>query len=465
MSSVPIRAVDQQQVVGGHQRRRAQREPRPAAGRAHQREHPEDRDRPEHDARQPPGQRPVAEQLDRPGHHQLGQLGMLGVRVVAERGVGVVRSGRWGDPGDHARGVDVVGLVEHQHVVGRPCRTGPGTASQQATRAPNDSTDTTASSTSGSERRRAAREQRVDIGRATVHIDCGRVEFEKWHALGNDYVIVEAAALPFELTADADPGDLRARTPASARDGILLLSEPDAPGSVARLRIFNPDGSEAELSGNGAREAVLYLRRRGWTDADAFAIQTAAGEIRPRITSDTECTVDMGRARTQSRRLPVGGRGRARRADRRRARLALSARPGRQPAVRDRASPTSRRSHALDLPAIGPADRAPRAVPQPDQRVLVHRAASRDGSGRGSSSAGWGRRSASGTGATGAAVAYVLDGGSSPVTVVARRRRARGRGGGGPAHQPDRLGGAGVPRHARRRVHRGVACDRVGVWS
>ena len=48
-------------------------------------------------------------------------------------------------------------------------------------------------------------------------------------------------------------------------DGILLLSEPDAPGAVARLRIFNPDGSEAELSGNGAREAILYLRRRGWT--------------------------------------------------------------------------------------------------------------------------------------------------------------------------------------------------------
>ena len=46
---------------------------------------------------------------------------------------------------------------------------------------------------------------------------------------------------------------------------------------VAALRIFNPDGSEAELSGNGAREAILYLRRQGWTDADEFSIETAAG--------------------------------------------------------------------------------------------------------------------------------------------------------------------------------------------
>ncbi len=45
------------------------------------------------------------------------------------------------------------------------------------------------------------------------------------------------------------------------------------PDFVADLRIFNPDGSEAELSGNGAREAILYLRRHGWTDEDTFAIR------------------------------------------------------------------------------------------------------------------------------------------------------------------------------------------------
>jgi len=95
------------------------------------------------------------------------------------------------------------------------------------------------------------------------------VEFEKWQALGNDYLIVEAEALEFELT----PARIRAICASHTgvfADGILLLSAPDEPGYVARMRIFNPDGSEAELSGNGAREAILYLRRRGWTDQDSF---------------------------------------------------------------------------------------------------------------------------------------------------------------------------------------------------
>src|SRR5829696_9980068 len=137
------------------------------------------------------------------------------------------------------------------------------------------------------------------------------VPFEKWNALGNDYVIVEASNLPFALT----PARVRALcAPHSGigSDGILLLSEPDERGFVARLRIFNPDGSEAELSGNGAREAVLYLRRNGWTDSDTFSIQTAAGEIRPRITGPTTCTVDMGKASTTSKDFPSGpkdGRG------------------------------------------------------------------------------------------------------------------------------------------------------------
>src|SRR6185503_205100 len=55
-------------------------------------------------------------------------------------------------------------------------------------------------------------------------------------------------------------------------DGVLVLSRSEDPELVAELRIFNPDGSEAELSGNGAREAILYLRRHGWTDAETFSI-------------------------------------------------------------------------------------------------------------------------------------------------------------------------------------------------
>jgi diaminopimelate epimerase len=131
------------------------------------------------------------------------------------------------------------------------------------------------------------------------------VKFEKWQALGNDYLIVEAEGLPWALTPSraqrlCDPHF------GIGADGVLLLSPSDDPAFVAGLRIFNPDGSEAELSGNGAREAILYLRRRGWTDADTFSIGTVAGPITPTITSERTCSVEMGRASTTSKDFPSG---------------------------------------------------------------------------------------------------------------------------------------------------------------
>jgi diaminopimelate epimerase len=137
------------------------------------------------------------------------------------------------------------------------------------------------------------------------------MKFEKWQALGNDYLIIEAAALPQEPT----PARIRRLCDphfGPGSDGVLLLAPVESPEYVAELRIFNPDGSEAELSGNGAREAALYLHRSGWTDEDEFRIQTKAGPITPTIRSDREATLDMGRASTISDDFPSGpedGRG------------------------------------------------------------------------------------------------------------------------------------------------------------
>jgi diaminopimelate epimerase len=131
------------------------------------------------------------------------------------------------------------------------------------------------------------------------------VRFEKWQALGNDYLILEADRLPWELNAKRVEWLCDQHFGVGA-DGVLLLSRSDDPEFVAGLRIFNPDGSEAELSGNGAREAILYLRRHGWTGEDTFAIETAAGPIVPTITGELTCTVDMGRASTASKDFPSG---------------------------------------------------------------------------------------------------------------------------------------------------------------
>jgi diaminopimelate epimerase len=132
------------------------------------------------------------------------------------------------------------------------------------------------------------------------------VHFEKWQALGNDYVIVEERELPFELT----PGRVSAICAPHTgigSDGVLLIRETDDAAFVAEVLIYNPDGSEAELSGNGVREAVMYLRRNGWTDEDSFSVRTAAGEIRPHIEGDL-CTMDIGRVRLRAEAdFPSGG--------------------------------------------------------------------------------------------------------------------------------------------------------------
>jgi diaminopimelate epimerase len=132
------------------------------------------------------------------------------------------------------------------------------------------------------------------------------VKFEKWQALGNDYLILEQERLPWPLTETRIEWLCDQHFGVGA-DGVLLLSRSEDPGFVAKLRIFNPDGSEAELSGNGAREAILYLRRNGWTDQDEFAISTVAGPIRPTITGELTCSVDMGHASTASKDFPSGG--------------------------------------------------------------------------------------------------------------------------------------------------------------
>jgi diaminopimelate epimerase len=227
------------------------------------------------------------------------------------------------------------------------------------------------------------------------------MRFEKWQALGNDYVIVEHAALPFALT----PARIRRlcdRHTGIGADGILQLEPPDAPGFVARLRIFNPDGSEAELSGNGAREAILYLRRAGWTRADQFSIQTAAGEIRPTITSPTTCTVDMGRA-VVGEPGDVGGL------------RYVHVRIGNpQTAIRI-ADPEA--LEGLDLQRLGPGiEHAPQF---PDRtNVSFYTELAPDRIRARIFERGVGETESSGTGACGAAIAHVLRGGDSPVTVV-----------------------------------------------
>jgi diaminopimelate epimerase len=237
------------------------------------------------------------------------------------------------------------------------------------------------------------------------------MKFEKWQALGNDYLIVEAEQLPWELT-EARIEWLCDPHFGVGADGILLLSRSEGPAFVADLRIFNPDGSEAELSGNGAREAILYLRRHGWTDEDTFAIRTAAGPIVPTITSELTCSVEMGRASTTSKDFPSGGEDGA---------GSLIA-GGREWAFQhvsignpQCAIEVGEELEDLDIAAIGPEVEAHELFPNRTNVSFI--AIDGDRVRARIFERGVGETLSSGTGASGAAVTAFLRGASSPIVV------------------------------------------------
>ena len=241
------------------------------------------------------------------------------------------------------------------------------------------------------------------------------MRFEKWQALGNDYLIVERERLPFALS----PTRVRRLCDPHAgagADGVLELAPAGRAGYVAELRIFNPDGSEAELSGNGARQAVLYLRRSGWTKSDTFAILTAAGDVRPTITGPSTCRVAMGRARLQSPAYPQGppdGRGELTAGGRTwHFRHVSIGNP--QCAIE---LPDRDELETLDLSVLGPeVERSPLFPQRTNASFWCALAPGRIRARI--FERGVGETLSSGTGACGAAVAHVLGGGASPVTVA-----------------------------------------------
>ncbi len=237
------------------------------------------------------------------------------------------------------------------------------------------------------------------------------MRFEKWQALGNDYLILGAPSLPWELSAArvrriCDPHF------GIGSDGVLLLSPSSDPGIVAELRIFNPDGSEAELSGNGVREAVLYLHRNGWAPARSFSLGTPAGPVKIEVIDERSASVAMGRATTASADFPSGGPDGA---------GTVSA-GGREWAFQhvsignpQCAIKVPKGLDQLDIAAIGPEVEGSELFPN---RTNVSFFAAEGSRVRARIfERGVGETLSSGTGASGAAIAAFLGGAKSPITV------------------------------------------------
>jgi diaminopimelate epimerase len=149
------------------------------------------------------------------------------------------------------------------------------------------------------------------------------IQFVKYHGLGNDYLVIDPAGLAAPLS-EAQIRLICDRHYGAGSDGILLGPLPTGEADFA-LRIFNPDGSPAEKSGNGLRIFSRYLWDRGLLQSrstgagesaypeeapcsEPFTIHTPGGIVRSQVLeAGRKVTVEMGQASFDSQRIPVAG--------------------------------------------------------------------------------------------------------------------------------------------------------------
>ena len=138
--------------------------------------------------------------------------------------------------------------------------------------------------------------------------------FTKWQGCGNDFVLVDGrtSGLP------QDVADLSRRVCdrhyGIGADGLIFVLPSEKADFC--MRIFNADGSEAEMCGNGIRCFARLVYEDGMTDKEAFTVETGAGVLAPRIVKEkgkiVGVTVDMGEPVLEAEKIPVTGFGKNR---------------------------------------------------------------------------------------------------------------------------------------------------------
>jgi diaminopimelate epimerase len=134
-----------------------------------------------------------------------------------------------------------------------------------------------------------------------------KTKFVKYHALGNDYLVIR----PSDIDGDIKRAMIERichRHYGIGSDGILL-GPLESSTCDFKVRIFNPDGSEAEKSGNGLRIFSRFLWDEGLVHNDQFTIETLGGPVTCRVEEDgKQVTVEMGHVSFLSTEIPVTGR-------------------------------------------------------------------------------------------------------------------------------------------------------------
>ena len=120
------------------------------------------------------------------------------------------------------------------------------------------------------------------------------MKYVKMHGLGNDYLFVFGAVPENAALLSVKYSD---RSRGVGSDGMIYIYYSDV--ADFSMRIFNADGSEARMCGNGIRCVARYVRERGYTDRDELTVETLSGIKRVRIDGD-QVTVEMGKAEVAS---------------------------------------------------------------------------------------------------------------------------------------------------------------------
>ena len=132
------------------------------------------------------------------------------------------------------------------------------------------------------------------------------IAFTKYHALGNDYIVIDPKNLPAPLTTE-QVKTICHRNFGVGSDGILLGPLPSTTARCA-LKIYNPDGSIAEKSGNGVRIFSRYLWDTKFVGDNEFALQTDGGSVRSTVFDGGKMArVEMGHVSFDSEKIPVAG--------------------------------------------------------------------------------------------------------------------------------------------------------------
>ena len=136
----------------------------------------------------------------------------------------------------------------------------------------------------------------VTAPRAAASMAASSLPFTKYHGLGNDFVLLDCRDMAEPPLTPTQAASMCDRNFGVGADGVIFVLPPDTEDARVRMRIYNSDGSEPEMCGNGIRCMARFIGDLDEVGGDGatYTISTLAGPIVPEMQADGTVKVDMG---------------------------------------------------------------------------------------------------------------------------------------------------------------------------